>query len=116
MIGVSGGFEVDGVVKFDLATGEHRILRYGAEIYGGESMFARRAGWTPGDGSDEDDGYLLSFTYTKNGTGVGDSQWTSMLDIVDAKTMQRIARVAMPRRVPMGFHALWMPEMQLATH
>ena len=112
----SGGFEVDGVVKFDLQTGTHQILRYGPGVFGGESMFARRAGWAPGDGSDEDDGYLLSFTYTKKGKGgaEGEEDWVSMLDIVNAKTMQRVSRVAMPRRVPMGFHALWMPRQQLA--
>ncbi len=107
----SGGFEVDGVIKFDLQAGTHQILRYGPGVFGGESMFARRAGWTPGDGSDEDDGYLLSFSYTAKG---GDD-WDSMLDIVDAKTMRRVARVEMPRRVPMGFHALWMPGQQLAS-
>ena len=31
------------------------------------------------------------------------------LEIVDAKTMKRVARVAMPNRIPAGFHALWTP-------
>ena len=79
-------------------------------------MFVRRAGWTPGDGSDEDDGYLLSVTYKAKDLGRdGEQDWTSTLDIVDAKTMRPVARVEMPERIPMGFHALWMPGQQLAT-
>jgi len=100
------GFTVDGVIKFDLEnetwtrhrydSGKHDSGAPDGGVYGGESMFARR-----GD-SGEDDGWLLSFTY-------GDARCASSLDIVDARTMERVSRVAMPTRVPAGFHALWKP-------
>ena len=103
-------FTVDGVVKFELENETYVWHRYdsgthhveGAPdggVYGGENMFARR-----GDNG-EDDGWLLSLTY-------GDPRCASALDVVDAKTMQRVARVAMPTRIPAGFHALWKPDVE----
>ena len=95
------GFTVDGVVKFDLLNGTSNVLKYpspkreGTTVYGGESMFVRRSSHTS-----EDDGWLLSFTYN-------DPRCPSSIDIVDAKTMRHICRVALPKRVPAGFHAAW---------
>ena len=68
-------------------------------VFGGENMFARRGV------SAEDDGWLVCFTY-------GDQRCPSALDIIDAQTMQRTARVAMPAKVPNGFHAMWLPGHQ----
>jgi carotenoid cleavage dioxygenase len=97
------GFSIDAVVKFDVQAGTHTIHRYsegnpGTQVFGGESVFARRG--TDG----EDDGWLLSFVY-----GEKRCASESALEIVDAKTMRRVARVAMPNRVPGGFHAYWKP-------
>jgi carotenoid 9,10(9',10')-cleavage dioxygenase 1 len=41
----------------------------------------------------------------------------STLNVYDAATMsqQPLARVRLPRRVPYGFHSLWVREEQLAA-
>ena len=67
-------------------------------MYGGENIFAIRGA----DG--EDDGWLLGYTF-------GDARCPSAVDIVDAQSMQRVARVALPQRVPVGFHAFWKSEL-----
>jgi carotenoid cleavage dioxygenase-like enzyme len=40
----------------------------------------------------------------------GDARCPGSVDVVDATTMKRVARIALPARVPAGFHALWIPE------
>ena len=97
----SGPFTVDGIVKFDFDMGTHTLFKYGAGVYGGETIFARRDA-ASASASAEDDGYLLTYTY-------GDPRCrdTSSIDIVNAKTMKLVTRVKLPRRVPAGFHAEW---------
>lgn len=58
----------------------------GDTVQGGECVFARRIQAT------EDDGWLLCFTFN-------DPRCRSELHIVNAKSMKRVARVAMPARV-----------------
>ena len=58
--------------------------------------------FVPNGGTGEDDGWLMCMVY-------GDLRCESALEIVDAKTMAQVARIALPVRVPGGFHALWRP-------
>jgi carotenoid cleavage dioxygenase-like enzyme len=56
----------------------------------------------PAKCASDDDGFLVTFVHDE-GSG------QSYLGIWDAKTMDDapLARVALPARVPYGFHALW---------
>ena len=86
----AGGY-ASSVVKVDVRSGEHRAFGDGEHIYG-EPVFVARPG-----GLDEDDGVLLS---------VGSSQRTpsSALAILDARTMDLLARADVPAAIPLGFH------------
>lgn len=86
------------LVKYDHESGRCQRFDYPAGHYGGESPFARRAGATA-----EDDGYITSFVSDESGRS---QCWVfSALDI----TKGPIAKVELPTRVPIGFHAKWIP-------
>jgi carotenoid cleavage dioxygenase-like enzyme len=71
-------------------------------------VFAPRAGATRD--SSEDDGYVITL--------VTDSKdWQSACLVFDARDIEQgpIARVAMPQRVPYGFHATWVRGEDLYT-
>ena len=96
-----GGYMGKGVLKYDLiAEKEVKYFDYG-EFFGGEALFVPKQ-----DAVDEDDGYLLELL-------MSDSK-AEML-ILDAKTMDEIARLYLPQRVPFGVHACWIDEGKLAT-
>jgi hypothetical protein len=82
-----------------------RQLKFPPQTYGGEALFIPRAA-----SRGEDDGYLvtLDYSYTTN---------QSSLVVYDARTMDPtpVCRVLLPRRVPWGFHALWVPRAELAA-
>jgi carotenoid cleavage dioxygenase len=91
-------FDFNGVVKYDLETDTDETLTYGEHAVSGEHVFAADP-----DGRAEDDGWLLSL--------VTDRQTEqSELVVVDARHLSAgpVARVQLPRRVPLGFHANWM--------
>jgi carotenoid cleavage dioxygenase len=87
----------DGVIKYDLARGTSDHHRYGAGRFGGEVVFAPRAG-----GTAEDDGWLVTFVHDS-------ATELSELVILDAKDVagKPAARIHIPQRVPIGFHAWW---------
>jgi len=93
-------FEFHGVVKYDTATGEATEYLYGEHEVSGEHAFAPDP-----DGTSEDDGWLLSFVIDRT------TEQTD-LAIIDARDVAAgpVARVHLPRRVPIGFHANWFPE------
>lgn len=93
----------DGLVKYDTTTGQSWQHRFGPGRYGSEAPFAPRQGAVA-----EDDGYLLSFVCEAGSD-------TSELLIIDARDMQAepVARVRIPQRVPIGFHACWVPGEKL---
>lgn len=92
--------EFDGLVKYDLERNTSQRLAFGADFAGSEASFAPRVGST-----EEDDGYLTTFVTNKR-------EGTSELWIVDAKDLEAgpLARATLPRRVPLGFHATWVPK------
>jgi carotenoid cleavage dioxygenase len=98
------GFTVDGVSKFDLQNKTTTSYYYGPGVFGGESMFVPYNS-SGGHTLAEDDGWLMSFVY---GEGLN---CESALEVVDAKTMTLVVRIAVPARVPSGFHALWLPSV-----
>lgn len=93
----------DGLVKYDTVTGRSTTHEFGPGRYGSEAPFAPRT-----NPKSEDDGYLLTFIYD-------DEQDISELLIIDAQDMagEPVARVRIPQRVPLGFHATWVPEEKL---
>lgn len=93
----------DGIVRYDLQTGESERYGYGDGRWGSESPFA------PRDGSaGEDDGYLVSFV-TDERTA------TSCVEVLDAADIAKgpVATIHLPQRVPLGFHATWIRSDQL---
>ena len=96
----------DGLVKYDMTTGRSDIHWFGEGRYGSEAPFAPRP-----NAQSEDDGYLLTFIYDERDD-------VSELQIIDARdiTAEPVARVRIPQRVPIGFHACWVPEEKLVSN
>jgi carotenoid cleavage dioxygenase len=93
-------FDFHGVIKYDVATGRSAQFIHGATAVSGEHVFAPDP-----NGTAEDDGWLLTMV-TDRATD------TSSLAVLDARDVAAgpIARIHIPRRVPLGFHANWFPE------
>ena len=81
--------------KFDLASGAVTSCDFGQGRIPGEAVFAPA-------GAGEDSGYLMTIVHDEK-TGV------SEFAVMDATDMSKgpVARVALPQRVPYGFHAGW---------
>jgi carotenoid cleavage dioxygenase len=90
-------FEFDGIVKYDIDTGTATQFVYGDHEVSGEHAFAPDPA-----GAAEDDGWLLSFVIDR-------ATRQTDLAILDARDVAAgpIARIHLPRRVPIGFHANW---------
>ncbi|KAL6321444.1 hypothetical protein AAG906_016543 [Vitis piasezkii] len=69
---------------------------YGDGCFGGEPLFVAKDG-----ASEEDDGYIVSYVHDEK-------SGTSRFVVMDAKsqTLDVVAAVKLPRRVPYGFHGL----------
>ncbi|TVU01599.1 hypothetical protein EJB05_52939, partial [Eragrostis curvula] len=95
-----------GVAKVDLATGEAVAVReYGAGRFGGEPTFVPAAAKK---GEEEDDGHVVVLVHDE---AAGESE----LVVMDARTMDTAAPVALPCRVPYGFHGVFVTRDQLAA-
>ncbi|KAK6127698.1 hypothetical protein DH2020_038572 [Rehmannia glutinosa] len=103
-----------GVVKLDLELanvggGDCTVASrlYGPGCNGGEPFFVPREPNNPS--ADEDDGYLVTYVYDE------DTQISKFL-VMDAKspTLDIVAAVRLPQRVPDGFHGLFVSEGDLA--
>ncbi|MET0190861.1 MAG: carotenoid oxygenase family protein [Pseudonocardia sediminis] len=92
-----------GLLRRDRVTGERQDHFFGPGRFGSEAPFAPRDGST-GD----DDGYLVSFV-------TDERDGRSEVEILDASdlTAGPVARVRLPQRVPLGFHATWVRHDQL---
>jgi carotenoid cleavage dioxygenase len=96
----------DGLVRYDLATGGTQRWDYGDGVYGNESPIAPRRGATLA--SPEDASYVVTFV-------TDSSDWNSYCLIFSAADITRgpIARLRLPHRVALGFHATWVPGEKL---
>lgn len=93
-------FNFNGVIKYDIEAGSSQEFSYGGNETSGEHAFAPDP-----NGSAEDDGWLMSIVTDK----ITES---SVLAVLDARDVAAgpIARIQIPRRVPIGFHANWIAE------
>lgn len=90
----------DGFIKYQTKTGKSQHVVYGQSRIGGETVFVPRE-----NAKQEDDGYLMSFVIDR-------AKSRSELVIYHAQTLDRLAQVLIPRRIPFGFHASWAPQQQ----
>ncbi|KAG5541344.1 hypothetical protein RHGRI_021245 [Rhododendron griersonianum] len=102
------GPKMSGVVKIDLELGcEVAFRSYGDGCFGGEVMFARR---DAGDEVelDEDDGFVVSYVHNER-------ENETRFVVMDAKspTLDIVAAVKLPGRVPYGFHGIFLGEKEL---
>ena len=88
------------LVKYDQASGDAEVHDFGAGREPGEPVFVPRA-----TGSAEDDGWVLTYVYD----AARDTSDFVILDAADF-TAPRRAAVALPQRVPFGFHGSWIPD------
>jgi len=96
----TSGYMGQGVLKYDLLEEKPvKAFDYG-DFLGGEALFVPTR-----DGVDEDDGYLIDLLM--------DDTRADML-VIDAKTMEEVARLHLPTRVPFGVHACWLDEAKLS--
>ncbi|KAL5830714.1 hypothetical protein ACOSQ4_016068 [Xanthoceras sorbifolium] len=100
---------MSGVVKMDLEMECEVSTRfYGAGCYGGEPLFVAR---NAKGGDDEDDGFVVSYIHDEYS---GESKFI----VMDAKSpsLDIVAVVKMPKRVPYGFHGLFVHEDHLTNN
>jgi carotenoid cleavage dioxygenase len=92
--------DMGGVIKHDYRTGERRAWDPGPTQHSGEWLFVADP---TGDG--EDEGWLLSYV-------TDEATMRSRLVVLDATDVAAgpIATVALPQRVPYGFHATWIAD------
>lgn len=94
----------DGLVRYDNLAGAKTEYRFGPGRWGSEAPFAPREGAA----ADSADGHLVTFVQDER-------EGRSELDIFDAADLAAgpVARVLLPQRVPLGFHATWVRADQL---
>jgi carotenoid cleavage dioxygenase len=85
------------VIKHDLAAGTTSARDFGASKHVSEFVFVPSE---PGAG--EDEGVLMGFVYDRTND-------RSDLVLLDAGTLDDVAAVHLPVRVPQGFHGNWVP-------
>jgi 9-cis-epoxycarotenoid dioxygenase len=103
--------KISGVVKLDVSKGEREectvaCRMYGPRCYGGEPFFVAREPGNPE--AEEDDGYVVSYVHDEK---AGESKFL----VMDAKShnLDIVAAVKLPRRVPYGFHGIFVRESDL---
>ncbi len=95
------GMMAKGVLKYDvLDEREVAYFDYG-DFYGGEALFVPRK-----NAVSEDDGYLLDLLMTAD---------RAELLILDAASMEEVARLHLPQRVPFGVHSCWLNQGQVTS-
>ena len=96
------GFAVEtALVKYDLATGTTEEHRFGPGRTPGEGVFVPVSA-----DAGEDDGYVLAYVHD----AASDSSSLVILDASDFAASP-VATVALPQRVPFGFHGSWVADI-----
>ncbi|KAK6129898.1 hypothetical protein DH2020_036369 [Rehmannia glutinosa] len=107
------GPKITGVVKLDLSlptaeSGDCTVASrfYGPGCYGGEPCFVPREPDNPT--AEEDDGYIVNYVFNEN-------TQESKFIVMNAKspTLEIVAIVKLPQRVPYGFHGMFVRECDL---
>ena len=88
------------LVKYDLPAGTTEEHRFGPGRTPGEGVFVPVS-----DDAREDDGYVLAYVHD----AASDSSSLAILDASDFAASP-VATVALPQRVPFGFHGSWVPD------
>ena len=85
------------LMKYDLSTGAATRHVFPEGVFGSEPAFAPRDG-----AKGEDDGYVVTIV---SDAASGQSEAL----VIDAQNFERppLARIALPQRAPLGFHATW---------
>ncbi|CAE6187746.1 unnamed protein product [Arabidopsis arenosa] len=103
--------KISGVAKLDVSKGDRddcTVARrmYGKGCYGGEPFFVAKDPGNPE--AEEDDGYVVTYVHDEV---TGESKFL----VMDAKSpeLEIVAAVRLPRRVPYGFHGLFVKESDL---
>ncbi len=88
------------LIKYDLRGGASTVHDFGAARMPGEGVFVPASA-----AAAEDEGYVLTYVYDA-------ARDTSALVILDASSFAGppLATIALPRRVPFGFHGSWIPD------
>jgi len=91
---------VSALIQYDLATGGAKTHEFGTGCAPGEGVFAPASA-----DAAEDEGWVISLVYDQDRGG-------SALIILDASRFEGppVATVALPQRVPFGFHGNWVPD------
>lgn len=92
--GASGS---DTLFKHDLVGGGTASRHFGGGKILGEFVFQPSA-----PDADEDDGVLMGYVYDR-------ADDRSELALLDARTLEDVASIKLPHRVPLGFHGNWVP-------
>jgi carotenoid cleavage dioxygenase len=93
-VGISAA---DAILKHDVATRRTQSVAFGHGREPGEFVFVPSS-----SDAAEDDGVVMGFVYSR-------STDRSDLVLLDAQTMETVATVHLPVRVPHGFHGNWVP-------
>ena len=95
-----GTVDFGGVIKHDFSTGRRVTWDPGPTRHSGEWLFVPAT-----DGAADDEGWLLSYVHDE-------ATETTELAVIDATDVGSgpVATVALPQRVPYGFHATWLPD------
>ncbi len=96
-VGFDDGALGDTVLKHDTVAGTTQVRRLGRGKEAGELVFVPSA-----PDADEDDGVLMGYVHDRE-RGLSD------LVLLDAGTLEDVAAVHLPGRVPTGFHGNWAP-------
>lgn len=98
----------NGICKVDLSASSSESSVVG-QIHHGDGRYGGEAYFVPSRSANkEDDGYLMTYVWDENTT-------QSEFVVYSSKTMSSVpvVRIALPHRVPYGFHALWVDEKQI---
>ena len=85
------------VLRHDLDERRTEVHRFGPGVTASEFVFVPAA-----PDAAEDDGVLMGYTHDL-------AAGTSALTLLDAQTLDTVGEVAIPVRIPYGFHGNWLP-------
>ncbi|OBI36375.1 carotenoid oxygenase [Mycobacterium sp. E1386] len=100
-VGASFQGAASALYKHDYATGGSVVAPLDPDLLLGEMSFVPNPGGSATDRA-EDDGILLGYGYHRE-------RDEGQLVLLDAATLEPVATVHLPQRVPMGFHGNWAP-------